>query len=216
MPPSKHNVQLQSTHCSLRPTDGYADNKQMVDTPDFRDRWEIALKMNGVENPWVAEQLGPTPQHGQSLINRWKSRGRIGGGRSERRVAELLPKTNIAWLQYNDGQPDRINPFEPQPTDARPSHLLRPDPAMLVSAYSTTLYGLGMYGDGRQDLNLHDMLDAIRLCDVYALLAKHGGGLPGGESSLELKAVIEQRANQTGGMKDGKIGRSPGAKSTSR
>ena len=60
----------------------------MVDTPDFRDRWEIALKMNGVENPWVAEQLGPTPQHGQSLINRWKSRGGI-GRQTERRVAAL-------------------------------------------------------------------------------------------------------------------------------
>lgn len=189
---------VKSTLCALLPTDGQGDNKHMIDSPDFRARWEMALAMNGVDNAWVAEQLGHT---GQSLINRWKNRGRIGGGESERTVARLLPKTNMEWLQFGDGEPGRINPFEPQPNhDQRHSQLLRPDPAMLVSAYSIALYGLGMYGDGEQkDLNLHDMTDAVRLCDVYALLVKGGGGLPGGEHSLELRAVFEQRsAHQTG------------------
>jgi hypothetical protein len=198
-------ISRRSTFRLLPPTNGRRDNQQMVDentrkalarkarSDAFKARWEIALKMNGLENAQVANELG---ESGQQNINGWKGRGRI-GSQSERRVAEIFSKTNMEWLQYGDGSPERVSQHSAESSrnhDFRQDRSVRPIPEMLSSAYQYALIGLGLYAEGR-DLNLALLPDAVLLCDVYALIATGGGSLPGGQESSELRATIEKHAN---------------------
>lgn len=173
----------------------------MVDTPDFAARWDQALVMNGTTNAAVARELDP--QNGQQLVNTWKRRKKIGGP-SVPLVMELLPKTNMEWLMYGVGKPERFSGVnEPPPNYAvGNSQVLRPDPAILLTAYSYAHYGLGMYSEDKE-LDLTQLPDCICLADIYALLFRGNGVLPGGENSSELKAVIEQRMQRTRGANGG-------------
>jgi hypothetical protein len=159
----------------------------------FKARWEIALTMNEKENAQVAKELG---ESGHQNINGWKSRGRI-GSQSERRMSEIFAKTNMHWLQYGDGSPERVSQQTAESSrnhDFRQDRSVRPIPEMLSSAYQYALIGLGLYAE-RRDLNLAFVSDAVLLCDVYALIATGGGSMPGGQESLELRAAIEKHAN---------------------
>lgn len=186
-------VTQRSTVRLLPPTNGRPDNKQMVDIPEFTDRLNHALRMNGLENADFAKLLG---ENGQQNINAWKNRGKV-GSQSWRKVSDLLPKTNMEWLQYGEGSPERVTQ---QPAESSRNHDLRQDrsvrpiPEMLSSAYQYALIGLGLYAEGR-DLNLALLPDAVLLCDVYALIASGGGSLPGGQESPELRATVEKHAN---------------------
>jgi hypothetical protein len=104
----------------------------MIDMPDFNDRLDYALSMHGVNNAWLAAQFGPT---GQQTVRGWRDRGRVGGP-SLRRVRDLLPKTNIDWLQDNVGEPELLSRLaESSPTyDARQSPPARRDASILVQA----------------------------------------------------------------------------------
>lgn len=162
----------------------------MVDAPEFEVRLSHALQMNGLDNATLARLIG---ENGQQNIRAWKDRGRV-GVRSERRVAELLPKTNMEWLQHGTGSPERFSTNAAESSqnhDVRQARSVRPVPEMLSTAYQYALYGLGRYADGG-DLNLAFVSQAAILCDVYALIAKGGGELPGGQESPELRAIIEK------------------------
>jgi hypothetical protein len=76
----------------------------MVDAPSFDERLDHALRMHGVTNAWLASQFGPT---GQQTVRGWRDRGRVGTP-SIRRVRELLPRTNIDWLQDGVGEPELL------------------------------------------------------------------------------------------------------------
>jgi len=198
-------LSLASTLCALLPTDGQRENQQMVDTPDFAERWKQALAMNGTDNAAVARALDP--ESGQQLVNTWKRRKKV-GSTSVPLVMELLPRTNMEWLQYGVGRPERFSGVnEPSPNYAAGnSQVLRPDPAILLTAYSYAHYGLGMYSEDKE-LDLTQLPDCICLADIYALLFRGNGVLPGGENSSELKAVIEQRTQRTGGSNGGESSR---------
>jgi hypothetical protein len=188
-------ISEKSTFRLLPLTDGQRDNKQMVDTHDFEARLSHALIMNGLDNASFARLIG---ENGQQNIRAWKDRGRV-GVRSERRVQELLAKTNMEWLQHGTGSPERFNSVaEPSPNyDVRQARSVRPVPEMLSAAYQYALYGLGRYVE-RRDLNLAFVSEASILCDVYALIANGGGELPGGQESSELRAIIEKHAGPRG------------------
>lgn len=165
----------------------------MVDMPKFSDRLAHALRMNGLDNAEFAKLLG---ENGQQNINAWKNRGKV-GSQSWRKVSDLLPKTDMEWLQYGEGSPERVTQQAAESSrnhDLRQDRSVRPIPEMLSSAYQYALIGLGLYAEGR-DLNLALLPDAVLLCDVYALIAAGGGSLPGGQESPELRATIEKHAN---------------------
>lgn len=168
----------------------------MVDIREFSDRLAHALRMNGLDNASFAKLLG---ENGQQNIRAWKDRGRI-GGRSYRKVAELLPLTSMEWIQYGEGSPERVSSTaELSPNhDFRQDRSMRPIPEMLSSAYQYALIGLGLYAEGG-DLNLAFVPDAVFLCDVYALIVKGSGALPGGEESPELRAIVEKHAGRKRG-----------------
>lgn len=189
-------ITRKSTLRLLPATKGRPDNKQMVDTREFSDRLAHALRMNGLDNASFAKLLG---ENGQQNIRAWKDRGRI-GGRSYRKVSDLLPLTNMDWLQYGEGSPERVSSAaEPSHNrDFRQDRSVRPIPEMLSSAYQYALIGLGLYAEGG-DLDLTFVPDAVFLCDVYALIANGSGALPGGEESPELQAIVEKYAGRKRG-----------------
>lgn len=169
----------------------------MVDErAQFEARLAQALRLNGLDNAQFANLIG---ENGQQNIRAWKDRGRI-GSRSERRVAEILAKTSMEWLQYGKGMPER-EPVSRTPESSqnhyfRQDRSVRPVPEMISSAYQYALYGLGRYAEGK-DLNLAFVSGASILCDVYALIANGGGELPGGQESSDLRAIIEKYAGTT-------------------
>lgn len=165
----------------------------------FKARLAHALEMNGLDNAAFARQIG---ENGQQNINGWKARARI-GVQSERRVTEILSRTNMEWLQHGIGSPERVTrPAEPSPNyDVRQARSVRPVPEMLSAAYQYALYGMERYVE-RRDLRLVFVSEAAILCDVYALIANGGGELPGGQDSPELRAIIEKHAGTRGKADD--------------
>lgn len=121
--------------CSLLPTSGAPDNQQMVYAPPFTDRLDAALAMNGLDNATFASHFGKDPQGGQSIVNRWRSRNRV-GGKSLPRVRELLPKTSMEWLQEGIGEPERFRASAERShiNDVRQSYVTRLDPRILAQA----------------------------------------------------------------------------------
>lgn len=107
----------------------------MVDAPEFSERWERALRANGVTNAWLAAQLSELGQNGQQNIRSWKDRGQI-GARSVRAVAKLLPRTNIDWLQYGEGAESLSDEAHPSHgNDVRQSYAERLDPATIRTVH---------------------------------------------------------------------------------
>lgn len=121
-----------STSRLLLPTSGNRDNQHMVDSPDFPDRLDAALAMNGLDNATFAAYFGPT---GQQLVNGWRRRGRVGAP-NVKRVKEILAATNMDWLQDGAGPPERfIGIAEPlRNYDLRQSYAARLDAHILAKA----------------------------------------------------------------------------------
>lgn len=107
----------------------------MVDTPPFKDRLNAALAMNGLDNATFASHFGKDPQGGQSIVNRWRKRGRIGTP-SVPRVRELLHRTSMEWLQEGTGEPERFTASAERSHihDVRQSYVARLDPRILAQA----------------------------------------------------------------------------------
>lgn len=91
-----------STPWGLFPTNGAGDDCRMG---TFSERLDQALADNGLTNADLARALDPS---GQQKINKWRERNRV-GMQSEKRVAELLPATNMHWLQHGIGDRLRSN-----------------------------------------------------------------------------------------------------------
>lgn len=105
----------------------------MVDSPDFSDRLDAALAMNGLDNPTFAAYFGPT---GQQLINGWRRRGKVGQP-SYKRVREILALTSMDWLQEGVGSPERLVSGVAEPVrnyDVRQSYAARLDVHILAKA----------------------------------------------------------------------------------
>jgi hypothetical protein len=104
----------------------------MVDSPSFPDRLDAALAMNGLDNATFAAFFG---HNGQQLVNGWRRRGRVGQP-SVRRVKQILPATNMDWLQDNIGSPERLTGVsEPSANyDHRQSYAARLDAHILAKA----------------------------------------------------------------------------------
>lgn len=144
MAPSNHNGYLRSTVRLLQPTNGAVETKQMIDTDKeaekqaqidaFRRRWEAALAANGYSRATFAAQLGP---NGQQAIDNWtKRRGRVGQG-SVLKVRDLLPRTNMEWLQDAVGEPERVTISDTPQRPLNPlgqSYATRLPPAILAQA----------------------------------------------------------------------------------
>jgi hypothetical protein len=187
--------------CLLRPTNGRPDNQQMVDEkksypaePSFSERWEIALSMNGLDNPKMAAMLGP---HGHQNINGWKNRGHVGGP-SERKVASLLAKTNMTWLQYGEGSPERFTVADESPLRGaeRHSYAARIDPAIIRDVHT----GLSW----RFQVDLGTSYDLDRDADLFALAYAFS------VSGAEMKEAVDARIVQlAGGIQSGKSEEAP-------
>lgn len=117
-------------------------------------------------------------------------------------IAEALG-VNPNWLESGRGEKYVSSDRSGQPPTT--SQLMRPDGAMLASAYHWTLIGIGRFGGS--DLNLTRVEDADVLGHIYAEIARGGGDLIDGENSLALEAVIRRRA-QTGGNSNARDSRS--------
>jgi len=180
----------QSTACSLLPTNGKQDNQQMVDfVPPFTDRLDAALAMNRMTNVEFAAHFG---QNGQQLVNRWRSRGKIGQP-SVPKVRDLLRRTNIDWLQEGRGEPERFTGLaESSPTyDVRQSYAARLDPSILAKAVE--VMDADEYRNGKYPRLKYAVL-LLHTCDRLAA----------GEKQSELIAALyEERGDEHGEQRDG-------------
>lgn len=103
----------------------------MIDERDFSARLDAALKAHGVDNAWLASHFGPT---GQQTVRGWRDRERVGQP-SVRKVKELLPLTNMDWLQEGIGPELVSRVTEPSQTyDVRQSYAERQDVLILAQA----------------------------------------------------------------------------------
>lgn len=137
-----------------------------------------------------------------------------GESKSSTKLHKIATELNVTpvWLETGRG-PKHPEGFsaggsgaELSPTvHSSPSHGVRPDPAMLASAYQWALIGIQTYAPG-QALRMALASDAAIVCDLYVVIAAAGGTLPGGAESPELAAAIVQRFGAEGGVTNGKPG----------
>jgi hypothetical protein len=167
-----------STLCSLPPTNGQQDNQQMVDKPPpFTDRLDAALAMHDMSNPTFAALVNPNS--GQQLVNRWRARGRVGRD-SEKRVAALLPKVNMEWLQDGVGDREKFTPTPAESSrsfDAPPSYATRLPPSILAKAVRVMEADEALHG---KNPPLKHAILLLQYCDRIA----------GGEEVADLVAEI--------------------------
>lgn len=165
-----------STGWGLLPTSGHPDHEGMGDDT-FSGRLNLALADNGLTNAQFAKALGAT---GHKLVNNWRKRGRI-GMKSERRVAEILPATNMTWLQHATGS--RLRPSsthhgnEPPPNhNPQQSLAARLDRVILAEALkvlSIDEHEGGPYGLQRRADVLVDLYDQLAAgADSMVLMAR--------------------------------------------
>lgn len=161
-----------STVWGLPPTDGKSENKHMVDSLTFSERLDLALALNGLDNKAFASHFG---HGGQQMVNRWRSRGRVGQP-SVPMVRSILPRTNMDWLQEGVGEPE----LPPEPLRVRDfgqSYAARLDPVILAEAVKVLSY------DEAQGGPLPHLKYATLLLELYDKLAA-------GEDALALMAQL--------------------------
>jgi hypothetical protein len=183
MRPSKHNVQSESTGCLLRPTSGKQDNQQMIDAVPFSARLDAALAMNRMDNATFATFFGPT---GQQKVNGWRRRGRIGQP-SVAQVRDVLPRTNIDWLQEGIGDPERLTggAESSRTYDVRQSYEARLDLHTLAKAVRV------MTADEDANSRYSPLMHATRLLEYYDRLAQ-------GDSESDLIALVLTQQEKQG------------------
>jgi hypothetical protein len=159
----------------LQPTSGKQDNQQMIDVAPFTARLDAALAMHRMDNPTFAANFGPT---GQQLVNRWRKRGRIGQP-SVAKVRDLLPRTNIDWLQEGVGEPERLSGVaeHSRSYDVRQSYEARLDLHTLAKAVRV------MTADEDANTRYSPLMHATRLLEYYDRLAS-------GERESDLIALV--------------------------
>lgn len=169
---------------SWTPTDGSRDNHKQMDDLNFTERLAMALEMNGLTNAAFAAAIG---ENGQQNINGWKERGQV-GSKSLRRVAQLLPLTNVMWLQYGDGEPEAFSRVaESSPNYQLPqSRAARPAVAILAKAVDIITIDEGVNGPYPSEKHAELLLE---LCDR----------LVAGENSMELVAKLTKQRSQGSG-----------------
>lgn len=147
----------------------------MIDVAPFTARLDAALAMNRMDNATFASHFGPT---GQQKVNRWRSRGKIGQP-SVAQVRDLLPKTNIDWLQEGVGEPERLTgvPESSRSNDVRQSYETRLDLHTLAKAVRV------MSADEDENGRYNPLLHATRLLEYYDRLAR-------GERESDLIALV--------------------------
>lgn len=161
-----------STLWGLSPTGGQSDNKHMVDPLTFSQRLDLALSMNGLDNRTFASHFGPK---GQQMVNRWRSRGRIGQP-SVPQARSILTRTSMDWLQEGVGDHEvvaeqfRVN-------DVRQSYSARLDPVILAQALKV------LFIDEAQGGVYETLKFASLLLELYSKLEA-------GEDELELIAQL--------------------------
>lgn len=190
-----------STPWGLLPTNGKATMPDMGATNQFSERLDLALADNGLTNADFARALGPT---GQQTVNKWRERGRV-GMKSEKRVAELLPSTNMTWLQHATG--DRLRPvsrpaprvYEPPPNhDPHQSLAARLDRVILADALKVLSIDEkvgGSYGLQRRADVLVELYDRLAAgADPMVLMARvTKARSPGGKDG-------QKDGNRSGGL----------------
>lgn len=164
------------------------NNSVSAEPLPFSKRWDMALEMNGLDNPKMAVLLGP---HGHQNINGWKNRGHVGSP-SERKVASLLPKTNMTWLQYGEGSPERFTVADESSLrgDERHSYAARIDPAIIRDVHT----GLSW----RFQVDLGADYDLDRDADLFALA--YAFSVSGAEEDrIAMKEAVDARIVQLAG-----------------
>ena len=147
----------------------------MIDVAPFAARLDAALAMNGMDNASFAAHFGPT---GQQTVNRWRKRGKIGQP-SAGKVRDLLPRTNIDWLQEGRGDPERLisEPAHSRSHDVRQSYETRLDLHTLAKAVRV------MSADEDQNGRYSPLMHATRLLEYYDRIAV-------GERESDLIALV--------------------------
>jgi hypothetical protein len=181
----------------LQPTDGKQDYQQMVDKSEkgvkaagFDARWKQALEMNGLTNPQMASLLG---EYGQQNINAWRNRGQV-GSRSLVRVSELLPRTNMMWLQSGTGEPERSSSGSHSVREPKsPSYVARPDPAMLASAIKLARLSVALTSDDDADpFDPEDEADSEIVSQAFAYLSARGQRAVTADNVVEFARFMRQ------------------------
>lgn len=130
------------------------------------------------------------------LVISWENGAAVSVGGKYLLPAARAYKVNPRWLTLetdDDGYPW----VEAEPSSGREdaSNLLRPDPAIMASAYGTALYYAGM---ANKRLFLTDPRHMTFVCEIYSLLARGEGVLPGDPHTDALSASMERLPNFTG------------------
>ena len=147
----------------------------MIDAAPFTARLDAALAMNRMDNATFASHFGPT---GQQKVNRWRHRGKIGQP-SVAQVRDLLPRTNIDWLQEGVGEPERLSNVAEHSRigDVRQSYESRLDLHTLAKAVRV------ITADEAENTRYSPLMHATRLLEYYDRLAR-------GESESDLIALV--------------------------
>jgi len=147
----------------------------MIDAAPFSARLDAALAMNRMDNAMFAAFFGPT---GQQKVNGWRRRGRIGQP-SVAHVRDLLPRTNIDWLQEGIGDPERLTGVAESSRnyDVRQSYEARLDLHTLAKAVRV------MTADEDANSRYSPLMHATRLLEYYDRLAQ-------GERESDLIALV--------------------------
>lgn len=159
----------------------------MIDAAPFSARLDAALAMNGLDNATFAAHFGP---NGQQKVYGWRVRERIGQP-SVAKVRDLLPRTNIDWLQEGVGEPERFSAAtEPSRNYQLPaSYAARLDLPTLAKAVRV------MTADEEENGAYSPLLHATRLLEYYDQLAA-------GEKASTLLAKVLKLDDEHGGNDD--------------
>ena len=160
----------------------------MIDAVSFSDRLDAALAMNRMDNAAFAAHFGET---GQQKVNRWRARGRIGQP-SVAKVRDLLPRTNIDWLQEGVGEPERLI----SAAESSRNHQLLPSYAARLDLPTLARAVRVMTADEDENGAYSPLLHATRLLEYYDRLAA-------GEKASTLLAQVLKLDDEQGDGDDG-------------
>ena len=157
----------------------------MIDTAPFDSRLNAALAMNGMDNATFASHFGPT---GQQTVNRWRKRGKIGQP-SIPKVRDLLPRTNIDWLQEGHGEPERLSRLAESSRlhDVQQSYAARLDLHTLSKAVRV------ITADEMENGRYSPLMHATKLLEYYDRLAT-------GARESDLIAEVLKPSDSHGGV----------------
>lgn len=171
---------------TIRPT--AVHHQAMLDNKEMARRIKTAIEESLNHNQAsIAGEFGISEQ----AVSSWISTGKV----DKRKLPRLAALTGRPVSYFLPDESDPVSSQEDAST-ASPSQVLTPQPAMLATAYSWTQIGIRRYGGPALSL-VHES-DARVLCDVYALIVRGEGSLPGAADSKELKKLITQRATDLG------------------